>query len=74
MPDARVTSQGSCIDKEKAGPVEIAPPSPQVIYQAFQMTPSLNNTARDLPALVGCALRHDDKVDATVSFFLSFFR
>ena len=52
----------------------IVPPGPQMIYQAFQMTPSPNNAARELPALVGCALRHDDKVDATVSFFLSFFR
>jgi hypothetical protein len=50
MLDARVTSEESCVDKEKAGPVKIAPPGPQVIYQVFQITPSRNNAARDKPA------------------------
>src|ERR1700739_2906784 len=47
MSDARVTSQESSIGKEKAGPVGIAPPSPQVIYQILQITPCRNNAARD---------------------------
>src|SRR5258706_105180 len=55
-----------------------------MVYQIFQITYGANKAVRDLrpicgrkssrSGLVGCALRHDDKVDATVSLFLSLFR
>jgi len=42
--------QEPCIGKKKAGSTEIYPPSPQMIYQIFQITPDARNAARDLPA------------------------